>query len=57
MAIQRYDVRDHRGSFIERYWQLVNTPLFDDNGVLIALMHRVEDVTARVTVRITGASS
>ena len=57
MAIQRYDIRDHHGNFTERHWQPVNTPLFDDNGVLIALMHSVEDVTAKVIRRMAGASN
>jgi hypothetical protein len=26
MAVQRYDVRDARGNFVERYWQPVNSP-------------------------------
>lgn len=46
MAVQRYDVRDAGGHFVERYWRPVNTPLFDDAGNLIYLLHRVVDVTA-----------
>ena len=37
MAIQRYDIRDRHGNFAERYWRPINTPLFDDNGVVLAL--------------------
>jgi hypothetical protein len=47
MATQRYDIRDHRGQFVERHWEPLNTPLFDDEGRLLALLHQVEDVTAR----------
>jgi PAS domain-containing protein len=45
MAIQRYDVRDEDGRFIERYWQPVNTPIFDSDGHLRFILHYVEDVT------------
>jgi hypothetical protein len=55
MTIQRYDIRDHRGHFAERHWLPVNTPRFNDNGILIALMDRVEDVTAEVNVRMTSS--
>jgi PAS domain-containing protein len=48
MAIQRYDIRDRHGRFVRRYWQPVNTPIYDDSGNLIALLHRVHDVTAQV---------
>lgn len=48
MAIQRYDVRDPSGAFIEKYWQPINTPVHDPKGQLICLLHHVEDVTAEV---------
>jgi len=48
MAVQRYDVRDSSGQFVEKYWQPVNTPIHDGNGKLICLLHHVEDVTAEV---------
>jgi len=48
MAIQRYDVRDPQGNFVERHWRPVNSPVHDDDGQLICLLHHVEDVTAEV---------
>ena len=48
MAIQRYDIRDADGKFVERYWQPVNSTIHDRDGVLIYLLHHVEDVTAEV---------
>lgn len=48
MAIQKYNipVRDSAtGAFEERYWQPLNTPVLED-GVLIAIIHHVEDVTS-----------
>jgi hypothetical protein len=44
MPVQRYDMRDLRGSFVERYWLMINIPLFDGQN-LVCLLHRVVDVT------------
>lgn len=46
MAVQRYDIRDADGHFLVRYWQPINSPLFDPNGTLVFLLHHVEDVTS-----------
>jgi len=46
MAVQRYDIRDPQGQFIERHWQPINSPIHDTNEVLIYILHHVEDVTA-----------
>lgn len=48
MDVQRYDVRDTSGVFVERYWQPLNTPLFDSSGKLVLILHQVIDVTAEV---------
>src|SRR5512139_741083 len=47
MAIQRYDIRDGSGDFVERHWQPINSPIHDGAGHLVFLLHHVEDVTAR----------
>jgi PAS fold. len=46
MAVQRYDVRDPQGQFVERHWQPINSPIHDRDGLLIYILHHVEDVTA-----------
>jgi PAS domain-containing protein len=46
MAIQRYDIRDPQGQFVERHWQPINSPIHDRDGLLIYILHHVEDVTA-----------
>jgi hypothetical protein len=51
MAIQRYDIRDASGHFVERYWRPVNTPILNEDQQLVWLLHHVEDVTAEVLVR------
>ena len=46
MAIQRFDLR--RGPdapYEERYWSPCNTPILDDNGNVLYVIHEVEDVT------------
>ncbi|MBI5263583.1 MAG: PAS domain-containing protein [Bradyrhizobium sp.] len=48
MAVQRYDIRDPSGRFIERHWQPINTPIHDNEGHLVFLLHHVEDVTGQV---------
>lgn len=48
MATQRYDVADARGEFVERHWSPANTPIYDDDGRLLYLLHHVRDVTAEV---------
>ncbi len=45
MAVQKYDVRGPDGSFEERHWSCVNTPILGAAGEVIAILHRAEDVT------------
>jgi hypothetical protein len=48
MALQRYDTHDEIRGWTARYWRPVNTPLYDDAGHLIFLLHVVEEVAAGV---------
>ena len=48
MAAQRYDIRGPDGQFVERHWQTLNTPIHDDTGKLVCLLHHVEDITQMV---------
>ncbi|WP_042340677.1 PAS domain-containing protein [Bradyrhizobium oligotrophicum] len=48
MPIQRYDIRNAEGVFVERHWQPINTPLHDEQGRLAFILHHVEDVTPDV---------
>ena len=48
MAVQKYDVRkpeSEGGTFEERYWSPLNSPILDDRGELRYIIHQVEDVT------------
>jgi PAS domain S-box-containing protein len=54
MAIQKYDlpVAGPEGiRFEERHWSPINTPVFDADGELRHIIHRVEDVTEFVRSR------
>ncbi|TPG46438.1 PAS domain S-box protein [Roseomonas nepalensis] len=52
MAVQKYDILNSRGGFEERWWDPLNTPLLDETGRVVAIIHHVTDVTAR-----TGAEA
>ncbi len=45
MAVQKYDIARHDGSFEERYWSPINSPVLGADGELEYIIHRVEDVT------------
>ncbi|RAJ70369.1 serine phosphatase RsbU (regulator of sigma subunit) [Streptomyces sp. Amel2xB2] len=53
MALQRYDIPDvgRPGSFQERWWSPVNTPVMGHDGTVRLIIHRVEDVTGFVKAR------
>lgn len=53
MPIQRYDIRREDGSFEERFWSPLNTPVVDGSGQVRFIIHRVEDVTAYVRLQNT----
>lgn len=56
MAIQRYDVqsREHPGEWSERFWSPINAPIRDENGRVVLLVHRVEEVTELIRARGQG---
>jgi hypothetical protein len=49
MDVQRYDVRDASGQFVERYWRPLHIPLFNDKRELVWLVTQLEDVTDQMT--------
>ena len=58
MAVQKYDVRRpdaEGGTFEERYWSPVNSPVLGADGAVNYIIHRVEDVTEFVRLRRHGA--
>ncbi len=51
MAIQRYDVRRPDGTFEERYWSPIHSPMFGAERRIKYVIHRVEEVTDFVRQR------
>ena len=51
LPLQRYPIQatapDGSVYFEERYWRVVNTPLFDEDGHLQCISHRSEDITVQ----------
>ncbi len=57
MAVQKYDVRRSGGEkndFEVRYWSPINSPVLDDEGEVLYIIHRVEDVTEFIRLKEVG---
>lgn len=57
MAVQKYDIRrpdSEGGSFEERYWCPVNSPVLGSDNQLLYIIHRVEDVTEFIKLKQQG---
>jgi PAS domain S-box-containing protein len=52
MAWQKYDIRRPDGTFEERYWSPLNTPVLNENNEVVLIFHQVEDVTETVKLRL-----
>jgi len=48
LPIQRYDIPSPDGSFLERYWKIVNAPVLDEAGEVCYLIHTAVDLTDQV---------
>lgn len=59
MAVQKYDipVTSRPGTFEERWWSPINTPVLGPDGQVAWIIHRVEDVTAFVLSRLARPQS
>nr|WP_052091569.1 PAS domain-containing protein [Modestobacter caceresii] len=51
MPIQRYDIPMPDGSWTERFWSPRNVPIVDDDGEVVLLLHRADDVTEYIQDR------
>ncbi|MDR3418139.1 MAG: ATP-binding protein [Nevskia sp.] len=51
MPFQKYDVRRPDGTFEERYWSPLNSPVLGKDGRVEWIVHAVEDVTDLVLLR------
>ncbi|WP_432524200.1 SpoIIE family protein phosphatase [Kineococcus sp. SYSU DK006] len=52
MPLQKYDVAGPDGVFRARWWSPVNAPVLDEDGRVVLLLHRAEEVTDYVTERL-----
>src|SRR6478735_9178273 len=43
-----YDIYDEAGNFEERYWDIIDTPILNEEDEVVGLIHHVNDVTAQV---------
>ncbi len=60
MAIQKYDIQlpdEEGGGFVARYWSPLNSPVMNDAGDVMYIVHRVEDVTEFVRLKQRGSGS
>lgn len=48
---QRYDLPRPDGTFEERYWSPLNTPILDEQGNVQYILHQVEEVTRQVKLQ------
>ncbi len=51
MAIQKNDITLPDGTWAERYWSPRNVPILDDDGEVVLLLHRADDITEYVRDR------
>ncbi|WP_432483702.1 SpoIIE family protein phosphatase [Kineococcus esterisolvens] len=48
MALQKYDIPVPGGGFEERFWSPRNVPILDEDGEVVLLLHRADDITGYV---------
>ncbi|GAC1420237.1 MAG: hypothetical protein NVS9B7_09740 [Flavisolibacter sp.] len=48
LPVQRYDVADEHGSFVERYWRAENKPVLTPSGEVAYIVHTTEDITNQI---------
>ncbi len=51
MPIQEYPIRMPDGTYEERVWSLRNVPVLDEDGEVVLLLHRSDDITAYIRDR------
>ena len=51
MPLQRYDIPDGAGGLIQRFWSLISIPVRDEQGRVVLVAQRAEDITDFVAER------
>jgi PAS domain S-box-containing protein len=57
MPVQKYDIRRPDGTYEERFWNPIHSPLLGPDRQLLYIIHRVEDVTDFVHAQKAGGST
>lgn len=52
MPVQKYDIRKATGEYEVRYWSPVNKPVLNSNNEVEYIIHRAEDITEFVTLKL-----
>ncbi|MFC5272062.1 PAS domain-containing protein [Adhaeribacter terreus] len=47
----RYDIPGENGTFEQRYWDIVDSPIINNDNQVVGLIHHTTDVTAQVKAR------
>lgn len=56
MPVQKYDIIRPDGTFEERHWTPLNSPVLGQDGNVLYLLHQVEDVTPLMQLSQRGAA-
>jgi PAS domain S-box-containing protein len=48
VEVIRFDLEASNGQFDERYWQPINSPIFNEHGEIVYILHTVIDITDQV---------
>ncbi|HUR10103.1 MAG TPA: PAS domain S-box protein [Flavitalea sp.] len=51
LPVQRYDVLNENGIFVERYWKATNTPVLDENESVLYIVHNSQEITDEIKAR------
>ncbi|MBC7474697.1 MAG: PAS domain-containing protein [Candidatus Sericytochromatia bacterium] len=51
MDIVKYEIPLPNGKFEEKYWKKENSPIFNKNGELLYIIHKIEDITEFVMLK------
>ncbi|MBK0402084.1 PAS domain-containing protein [Adhaeribacter sp. BT258] len=51
ISMLRYDIRGENGTFEQRYWDIVDSPIINSANKVVGLIHHSTDVTTQVKAR------
>jgi PAS domain S-box-containing protein len=48
LPVQRYDLPNEDGNFVERFWRISNSPVIDEEGIVAYIISSTDDITKEV---------